>query len=62
VHIPLHELPTTLGTIPRRRVWVHCVSGFRAGTAASMLDNAGFDVVHVDDHIERADALGLVVS
>ena len=62
VHIPLHELPTSLGRIPRRRVWVHCVSGFRAGTAASMLDNAGFEVVHVDDHIERAEALGLVVS
>jgi len=58
-HVPLHELPARLGSLPAKRWWVHCVSGFRAGTAASMLENAGFDVVHIDDHIDRAVELGL---
>lgn len=62
VHVPLHELPTRVHTLPRQRIWVHCASGFRAGTAASILHNAGFDVVHVDDQIEHADQLGLVTS
>lgn len=59
VHIPLHELPGRAVELQRRCVWVHCGSGFRAGTAASILEQAGFDVVHIDDDYARAVELGL---
>jgi hydroxyacylglutathione hydrolase len=59
-HIPLHELAGRLGTIPSGRIWVHCVSGFRAGTAASLLATAGRDVIQLDDHLDHARALGLL--
>jgi hypothetical protein len=36
------------------------VSGFRAGTATSLLAEAGHDVIQFDDHIDRARALGLL--
>ncbi|WP_018255403.1 MBL fold metallo-hydrolase [Salinispora mooreana] len=49
VHIPLHCLLDRLGDVPPGPLAVHCVSGFRAGIAASLLDRAGHDVVHIDD-------------
>jgi hydroxyacylglutathione hydrolase len=58
-HIPVHEVAARLDTLPRQRIWVHCVSGFRAGAAASILANAGFEVIHIDDHIDHAVGLGL---
>jgi hydroxyacylglutathione hydrolase len=61
LHAPVHELAGRLGAIPARRVWVHCVSGFRAGTAASLLAEAGYDVIQIDDHIDRARTLGLLI-
>ena len=48
VHIPLHELLVRLGELPDGVLWVHCGSGYRAGIAASILQRAGHDVVHVD--------------
>jgi hydroxyacylglutathione hydrolase len=60
LHVPIHELTSRPGAIPPRRVWAHCVSGFRAGIAASLLADAGHDVIHIDDHIDRARALGLL--
>jgi rhodanese-related sulfurtransferase len=48
VNIPLHELLLRLPEIPDGRVWVHCASGYRSGVAASLLQRAGRDVVHVD--------------
>lgn len=62
LHIPLYELAGRLAEIPPGRVWVYCASGFRAGIAASILENAGYDVVHVDDSIDRAFELGLVAA
>jgi hydroxyacylglutathione hydrolase len=62
VHIPLHELLARLDEIPPGRVWVHCVSGFRAGTAAGLLADAGRDVIQLDDHIDHAHTLGLVIT
>ena len=41
---------------------MHCASGFRASIAASLLDRAGRQVVHVDDDWERAARLGLPVT
>jgi hydroxyacylglutathione hydrolase len=48
VNIPLHELLLRTPEIPPGRVWVHCASGYRSGVAASLLQRAGRDVVHVD--------------
>ena len=60
--MPIHELTSRLGVIPPRRIWTHCVSGFRAGITASLLAGAGHDVSLIDDHIDHARALRLLVS
>ncbi|HUC58103.1 MAG TPA: MBL fold metallo-hydrolase [Streptosporangiaceae bacterium] len=59
VHIPLHELGDRTGEIPAGEVWVHCMSGYRASVAASMLDAAGRDVVLINDHFAAARRSGL---
>ena len=43
-------------------MWVHCASGFRASIAASILDRAGHEVVHVDDDFSNAEKAGLQVT
>lgn len=48
VNIPLHELLQRMSEIPDGKVWVHCASGYRSGVAASLLQRAGREVVHVD--------------
>ncbi|MET3706383.1 rhodanese-related sulfurtransferase [Arthrobacter sp. UYEF6] len=48
VNIPLHELLGRMAEIPAGRVWVHCATGYRSGVAASLLQRAGREVVHVD--------------
>jgi glyoxylase-like metal-dependent hydrolase (beta-lactamase superfamily II)/rhodanese-related sulfurtransferase len=48
VNLPLHELLFRMDEIPAGKVWVHCASGYRSGVAASLLQRAGRDVVHVD--------------
>lgn len=59
-HLPVHELEGRVTELPTgRRTWVYCAGGFRAGTAASILDRHGFEVVHVDDTFDRAISLGL---
>jgi hydroxyacylglutathione hydrolase len=62
LHIPLHELEARLHELPAGEVWVHCRSGFRAGTAASLLQRAGRAVVHLDDDWARVEVLPLPVS
>jgi glyoxylase-like metal-dependent hydrolase (beta-lactamase superfamily II)/rhodanese-related sulfurtransferase len=62
VHIPFWELEQRVGEVPGGEVWVHCASGFRAAIAASILDRAGRQVVHVDDDWSRAAGLGLPVT
>ncbi len=62
VAIPLHELLTRLEEVPTGQVWVHCGSGYRAGVAASILDRAGRNVVHVDAEWADAPAAGLTVT
>lgn len=54
VNVPLHELLTRLDDVPSGAVWVHCASGYRAGTAASLLERVGRTVVHVDDDYSTA--------
>ncbi|WP_104060923.1 rhodanese-like domain-containing protein [Arthrobacter sp. 4R501] len=48
VNIPLHELLARMAEIPAGTVWVHCATGYRSGVAASLLQRAGRQVVHVD--------------
>ncbi|WP_131740269.1 MBL fold metallo-hydrolase [Actinomadura roseirufa] len=48
-HIPLHALEDRMAEVPPGRIWVHCMSGFRASIAASLLDRAGRDVILIDD-------------
>ncbi|QLQ35454.1 MBL fold metallo-hydrolase [Micromonospora robiginosa] len=59
VHVPLPDLPTRLADVPAGTVWVHCGSGYRATAAASLLANAGRDVVLIDDMFGRAEAAGV---
>ena len=59
VHIPLHELGERAAEIPGGEIWVHCMSGYRASVAASMLDAAGRDVVLINDHFAAARRSGL---
>lgn len=60
VNVPVHEVEDRRDELPAgARVWVHCAAGFRAGTAASLLDRHGVEVVHVDDPFDCARDLGL---
>ncbi|MCG5462405.1 MBL fold metallo-hydrolase [Micromonospora sp. MED01] len=59
VHIPLPDLPRRLADVPTGAVWVHCGSGYRATAAASLLANAGHEVVVVDDAFGQAQVAGL---
>lgn len=60
-HIPLDSLVDRLHEVPQGKVWVHCASGYRASIAASILDRAGHEVVHVDDDFSNAEKAGLQV-
>jgi glyoxylase-like metal-dependent hydrolase (beta-lactamase superfamily II)/rhodanese-related sulfurtransferase len=62
LHVPLHLLADRLADLPGTRLWVHCTSGFRAATAASMLAAAGRDVVLVDAEFDTAAAAGVPVE
>ena len=59
LHIPLHELSARVGEMPTGEIWVHCLSGYRAVIAASLLQAAGREVVAVDDGYDRAADAGL---
>jgi hydroxyacylglutathione hydrolase len=60
VNLPLHEVESRRDELAAgARVWLHCAAGFRAGTAASLLERHGVEVVHVDDAFDRAVELGL---
>ncbi|WP_433393257.1 MBL fold metallo-hydrolase [Micromonospora sp. KLBMP9576] len=61
VHIPLPDLPGRLAEVPAGAVWVHCGSGYRAAAAASLLANAGREVVVIDDMFGRAEAAGVAL-
>jgi rhodanese-related sulfurtransferase len=59
VNVPVHQLLTRLGEVPAGRLWVHCGTGYRAGVAASLLQRAGRDVVHLDARFSDAEAAGV---
>jgi hydroxyacylglutathione hydrolase len=61
LHVPLPELRDRLAEVPQGApIWVHCLSGYRASIAASVLDAAGHDVVLVDDDLASLPAGALV--
>jgi hydroxyacylglutathione hydrolase len=59
INIPLHELPGRIGDLGGGTIWVHCQSGYRAGVAASLLEAAGREVVHVNGDFSQAQEIGL---
>ena len=48
-----------LDSVPAGKLWVHCTSGYRAGIAASLLQRAGRDVVHIDAKFDDAGPAGI---
>ena len=62
VNVPLHELLRRLDSVPAGKLWVHCTTGYRAGTAASLLQRAGRDVVHIDAKFDDAGPAGIPVD
>lgn len=62
VNVPLHELLLRLGDVPAGKLWVHCASGYRAGIAASLLQRAGRDVVHIDARFGDAASAGITLD
>ncbi len=62
VNVPLHELLFRMDEIPAGKIWVHCGSGYRAGVAASLLQRAGRDVVHVDAAFDDAASAGVPMA
>lgn len=65
--VPLHELRGRLDEVTawaatfEGPIWLYCGSGFRASIAASVLEAAGVDVVHVDDDFPNAAKAGLPI-
>jgi len=62
VNVPVHELLSRMNDIPAGRIWVHCGSGYRAGVAASLLQRAGRNVVHVDAAFSDAQSAGVPMA
>lgn len=54
-HIPLHELMNRTTELPANKtIWVHCAGAYRAAIAASILENAGLNVVLINEPYEKA--------
>ena len=53
-HIPLHELAERMSELPTdKTLWVHCAGAYRASIAASLIQNAGFKVVLINESYEK---------
>jgi glyoxylase-like metal-dependent hydrolase (beta-lactamase superfamily II)/rhodanese-related sulfurtransferase len=54
-HIPLHEIEGRLGELTKEKIyWVHCGGAYRASIAASIIQNAGFRIVLINEPYEKA--------
>ncbi len=62
VNIPLHEVLTRMDEVPTGPVWVHCGSGYRAGVAASLMQRAGKDPIHIDAAFPDAEPAGVTLE
>ncbi|MFG2169733.1 MBL fold metallo-hydrolase, partial [Micromonospora chersina] len=47
---------------PAGAIWVHCGSGYRATAAASLLANAGHEVVVINDKFDQAQPAGVAMA
>ena len=55
LHIPLHELSTRMSELSKEKTyWVHCAGAYRASIAASIVQNAGFNVVLINESYDKA--------
>jgi hydroxyacylglutathione hydrolase len=55
IHIPLHELSTRMNELSKDKTyWVHCAGAYRASIAASIVQNAGFDVALINESYDKA--------
>ena len=61
-NIPLHELLRRLDEVPAGRLWVHCGSGYRSAVAASLLQRAGREVVHIDASFRDVKKAGFTLA
>ena len=53
-HIPLHELSDRMAELPKEKtIWVHCAGAYRASIAASIIQNAGFNAVLINEPYEK---------
>jgi hydroxyacylglutathione hydrolase len=63
IHIPLHTLESNISKVPDDKpVWVHCMSGFRASIAASILDSTKKQVVLINDNYSNAIKAGITIK
>jgi hydroxyacylglutathione hydrolase len=62
VNIPLHELLRRLDEVHAGRLWVHCGSGYRSAVAASLLQRAGRDVVHIEASFRDVKKAGVTLA
>ena len=54
-HIPLHELSNRINELSKDKIyWVHCAGAYRAAIAASIMQNAGLNVVLINESYDRA--------
>ena len=54
-HIPLHEIQARLGELSTEKTyWVHCAGAYRASIATSIIQNAGFKIVLINEPYEKA--------
>jgi len=54
-HIPLHELSNRLNELSNDKIyWVHCAGAYRAAIAASIMQNAGLNVVLINESYDKA--------
>ena len=55
LHIPLHELSSRISELSKEKTyWVHCAGAYRASIAASIMQNAGLNVVLINEPYEKA--------
>ena len=63
-HIPLHELSSRMNELANDKIyWVHCAGAYRASIAASMMQNAGLNVVLINEAYDKAlQVKGIAIS
>ncbi|MDP1712341.1 MAG: MBL fold metallo-hydrolase [Candidatus Nanopelagicaceae bacterium] len=54
VHIPLHELASRVGELPKgKEIWVHCAGAYRAAGSLGILESAGYQPVLINESYDK---------